>query len=198
MKNRLLKFDEFKNGNTLVEPKKHALAVKPADPVKREKTIDQVKKADLTPLDTNEPDYSKTVKVDEAKKVKFVLYTNPGNSTSAGYVAIGTEDVREVLSDAKRYSDSYKILYQGSGTQADLVKAKNMFSDYSFSNKSIDESTAALAIQVEVDKINIELKKLDPKAADYDTKKLDLDTKLLAMSKQLDAQKVTDAAPKAV
>jgi hypothetical protein len=82
------------------------------------------------------------VKVDEAKKVKFVLYTNPGNLTSAGYVAIGTEDVREVLSDAKRYSDSYKILYQGSGTQADLVKAKNMFSDYSFGNKSIDESTA--------------------------------------------------------
>ena len=62
MKNRLLKFDEFKNGNTLVEPKKHALAVKLADPVKKEKTIDQVKKADLTPLDTNEPDYSKTVK----------------------------------------------------------------------------------------------------------------------------------------
>jgi hypothetical protein len=198
MKNRLLKFDEFKNGNTLVEPKKHALAVKPADPVKREKTIDQVKKADLTPLDTNEPDYSKTVKVDEAKKVKFVLYTNPGNSTSAGYVAIGTEDVREVLSDAKRYSDSYKILYQGSGTQADLVKAKNMFSDYSFGNKSIDESildAEAIAIQVEADKINIELKKLDPKAADYDTKKLDLDTKLLAIATK---QKVTAAAPKAV
>lgn len=124
MKNRLLKFDEFKNGNTLVEPKKHALAVKPADPVKKEKTIDQVKKADLTPLDTNEPDYSKTVKV--------------------------------------------------------------------------DESTAALAIQNEFDKINLELKKLDPKAADYDTKKLDLGTKLLALSKQLDIQKVTDAAQKAV
>jgi len=77
----------------------------------------------------------------EAKKVKFVLYTNPGNSTSAGYVAIGAEDVREVLSDAKRYSDSYKILYQGSGTQADLVKAKNMFSDYRFGDKSIDENT---------------------------------------------------------
>jgi hypothetical protein len=124
MKNRLLKFDEFKNGNTLVEPKKHALAVKPADPVKKEKTIDQVKKADLTPLDTNEPDYSKTVKV--------------------------------------------------------------------------DESTASLTIQVEIDKLNAELKKLDPKAVDYDSKKLDLDTKLLAFSKQMDAQKVTDAAPKAV
>jgi hypothetical protein len=74
------------------------------------------------------------------KKVKFVLYTNPGNSTSAGYVAIGSEDVREVLSDAKRYSDSYKILYQGSGTQADLLKAKQMFSDYRFGNESIDEN----------------------------------------------------------
>ena len=124
MKNRLLKFDEFKNGNTLVEPKKHALAVKPADPVKKEKTIDQVKKADLTPLDTNEPDYSKTVKV--------------------------------------------------------------------------DESTASQNIQVEIDKINVELKKLDPKAVDYDSKKLDLDTKLLAFLKQMDVQKVTDAAPKAV
>jgi hypothetical protein len=75
----------------------------------------------------------------EAKKVKFVLYTNPGNSTNAGYVAIGNEDVREVLRDAKKYSDSYKILYQGSGTQDDLVKAKQMFSNYRFGNESIDE-----------------------------------------------------------
>lgn len=119
MKNRLLKFDEFKKGNNLVEPKKHALAVKPADPVKKEKTIDQVKRADLTPLDTTEPDYSKTVKV--------------------------------------------------------------------------DESTASLAIQVEIDKINAELKKLDPKAVDYDQKKLELDTKKLELSKNMDAQVAKDA-----
>ena len=77
--------------------------------------------------------------LNEAKKQKFVLYTNPNNSTDRGYVVIGAADVREILSDAKKYSDSYKILYQGSGTQADLVKAKNMFSDYSFGEESIDE-----------------------------------------------------------
>ena len=78
--------------------------------------------------------------INEAKKQKFVLYTNPGNSTSAGYIAIGAADVREVLSDAKNYSDSCKILYQGTGTQDDLVKAKNMFSDYRFGDESIDEA----------------------------------------------------------
>ena len=77
--------------------------------------------------------------LNEGKKQKFLLYTNPGNSTDRGYVAIGA-DVREVLSDAKKYSDSYKILYQGSGTQADLLKAKQMFSDYRFGNESMDES----------------------------------------------------------
>jgi hypothetical protein len=79
--------------------------------------------------------------LNEAKKQKFVLYTNPNNSTDRGYVVIGAADVREILSDAKKYSDSYKILYQGMGTQADLVKAKQMFGDYRFGEESIDENT---------------------------------------------------------
>jgi uncharacterized protein (DUF302 family) len=78
--------------------------------------------------------------LNEAKKQKFVLYTNPNNSTDRGYVVIGAAEVREVLSDAKKYSDSYKILYQGTGTQADLVKAKQMFGDYRFGEESIDEA----------------------------------------------------------
>ena len=78
--------------------------------------------------------------LNEGKKQKFLLYTNPNNSTNRAYVAIGAADVREVLSDAKRYSDSYRILYQGNGTQDDLVKAKRMFTDYQFGNESIDES----------------------------------------------------------
>ena len=76
----------------------------------------------------------------EAKKEKFILYTNPGNSTNAAYVAIGAADVKNVLSSAKRYSDSYRILYQGKGTQDDLVKAKQMFSNYRFGNESINEA----------------------------------------------------------
>lgn len=78
--------------------------------------------------------------LNEGKKEKFLLYTNPGNSTDRAYVVIGAADVREVLSDSKRYRDSYQILFQGSGTQDDLVKAKNMFSTYRFGDESIDES----------------------------------------------------------
>ena len=78
--------------------------------------------------------------LNEGKKEKFLLYTNPGNSTDRAYVVIGAADVREVLSDSKRYRDSYQILFQGSGTQDDLIKAKNMFSNYRFGDESIDES----------------------------------------------------------
>jgi hypothetical protein len=78
--------------------------------------------------------------LNEGKKEKFLLYTNPGNATDRAYVVIGAADVREVLSDSKRYRDSYLILFQGSGTQDDLIKAKNMFSNYRFGDESIDES----------------------------------------------------------
>jgi len=81
-----------------------------------------------------------TENLNEAGKEKFLLYTNPGNSTNRAYVAIGSSDVREVLSDAKKYRDSYRILFQGSGTQDDLVKAKRMFSDYRFGDETIGES----------------------------------------------------------
>jgi hypothetical protein len=105
----------------------------------------------------------------EAKKVKFVLYTNPGNSTNAGYVAIGNEDVREVLRDAKKYSDSYKILYQGSGTQDDLVKAKQMFSDYRFGNESIDEKISETLAKKLKENNGADLKKGD--TVEYEGKK---------------------------
>ena len=78
--------------------------------------------------------------VNEAKRSKFLLYTNPGNSTNSAYIAIGAEDVREVQRDARTYRDSYKILYQGTGTQEDLEKATKRFSNYSFGKASIDES----------------------------------------------------------
>jgi hypothetical protein len=71
------------------------------------------------------------------KKQKFILYTNPNNVTNKGYVVIGTEDVKKVLRGAKSYPGSYILLYQGKGTQDDLVKAKQMFSNYSFNNESI-------------------------------------------------------------
>ena len=73
------------------------------------------------------------------KKQKFILYTNPNNNvTNRGYVVIGTKHVKEVLKDAKSYPGSYILLYQGKGTQNDLVKAKKMFSYYSFNKFSIN------------------------------------------------------------
>lgn len=61
MSNNILNFDDFKKGAKLAEPKT-ALAVKKADPVKKEKFIDQVKTVQLsTDLETNDPDYTKTV-----------------------------------------------------------------------------------------------------------------------------------------
>lgn len=68
------------------------------------------------------------------RKQKFVLYTNPNNSTNAAYVAWGPE-VRDVLKDARQYPGSYKILYQGSGTSEDAAKiANSMFRGYRFNN----------------------------------------------------------------
>ena len=78
--------------------------------------------------------------LNEAGKEKFLLYTNPGNSTNRAYVAIGSSDVKEVLSDSRKYRDSYLILHQGSGTQDDLIKAKRMFSNYRFGDETIGES----------------------------------------------------------
>jgi hypothetical protein len=61
MSNKILNFDEFAKGAKMSDPKT-ALSVKSAEPIKKEKTIDQVKKAGLTHPKITEPDYTKTVK----------------------------------------------------------------------------------------------------------------------------------------
>jgi hypothetical protein len=61
MSNKLLNFDSFVKGPKLGEPKT-ALDVKAAAPAKKEKSIDQVKRASLsTGIKAAEPDYTKTV-----------------------------------------------------------------------------------------------------------------------------------------
>lgn len=62
MSNKILTFDAFMKDPKLEDPKT-ALGAKAASPTKKEKSIDQVKRASLsTSLKTNEPDYTKTVK----------------------------------------------------------------------------------------------------------------------------------------
>ena len=62
MSNKILKFADFKNGNPLQEPKKHALTTKGEPNPKKEKSIDQVKKSNLGKLTVTQPRYSKTKK----------------------------------------------------------------------------------------------------------------------------------------
>ena len=62
MSNKILKFADFKNGNPLQEPKKHALTTKGEPKPKKEKSFDQVKRSKLGRLTVTQPAYSKTVK----------------------------------------------------------------------------------------------------------------------------------------
>jgi hypothetical protein len=61
MSNKLLNFKEFTTGGKLSDPQT-ATKVDAVDSVKKEKSIDQVKRADLTHPKITLPDYSKTVK----------------------------------------------------------------------------------------------------------------------------------------
>ncbi len=61
MSNKILNFDEFEKSAKLADPKT-ATSVKKPEALKKEKTIDQVKKVNLsTDLKATEPDYTKTV-----------------------------------------------------------------------------------------------------------------------------------------
>ena len=66
MSNKILKFADFKNGNPLQEPKKHALTTKGEPKPKKEKSFDQVKRSNLGQLTVTQPTYSKTQKIDES------------------------------------------------------------------------------------------------------------------------------------
>jgi hypothetical protein len=61
MSNKILNFNDFKTGGKLSDPKT-ATSVKAAEPVKKEKSIDQVKRADLTHPKITLPDYTKVSK----------------------------------------------------------------------------------------------------------------------------------------
>ena len=66
MSNKILKFADFKNGNPLQDPKKHALTTKGEPKPKKEKSFDQVKRSNLGQLTVTQPAYSKTQKIDES------------------------------------------------------------------------------------------------------------------------------------
>lgn len=63
MTDKIMSFDQFSKSDILEDPKT-ALTGNNVDPGKKEKFVDQVKKADLTQLETNEPDYAKVNEAD--------------------------------------------------------------------------------------------------------------------------------------
>lgn len=75
--------------------------------------------------------------IESKLKAKFVLYTNPNNITNNAYIVVGNDEVRDVLQSSKKYPDSYTIIYQGKGTNSDLLKIKSMYSNYNFNDITI-------------------------------------------------------------
>jgi len=65
-------------------------------------------------------------------KTKFLLYTNPNNATNKAYTAIGAQEVKEILVVAKEYPGSYRILFEGKGTEEDVIAKQLIFSNYRF------------------------------------------------------------------
>ena len=65
MRNKLLKFADFKGGTDAQDPKKQIKSAGGSPKKEKEKAFDQVKRSKLAQLDKTEPDYSKTKKVNE-------------------------------------------------------------------------------------------------------------------------------------
>ena len=119
MSNKILKFADFKNGNPLQEPKKHALTTKGEPKPKKEKSLDQVKRSKLGQLTVTQPAYSKTVKdpimegmvEDEvAELAKFKLELAELNKLNSTDIATLTKiaDLTQKIADLTKKIDAPK------------------------------------------------------------------------------------------
>ena len=119
MSNKILKFADFKNGNPLQDPKKHALTTKGEPKPKKEKSFDQVKRSNLGQLTVTQPAYSKTVKdpimegmvEDEvAELAKFKLELAELNKSNPTDIATLTKiaDLTQKIADLTKKIDAPK------------------------------------------------------------------------------------------
>jgi hypothetical protein len=117
MSNKILNFKDFKTGGKLSDPKT-ATSVKAADPVKKEKSIDQVKRADLTHPKITVPDYSKTVKTpvmegvieDNTVKIDDLrIQLNNLNQADAGYLQKKKDLDTQIATLTKAMEDARKL-----------------------------------------------------------------------------------------
>ena len=119
MSNKILKFADFKNGNPLQDPKKHALTTKGEPKPKKEKSLDQVKRSKLGQLTVTQPAYSKTVKDpimegmvedDSATLAKFKLELAELNKSNPTDIATLTKiaDLTQKIADLTKKIDAPK------------------------------------------------------------------------------------------
>ncbi|CAB4218916.1 hypothetical protein UFOVP1604_54 [uncultured Caudovirales phage] len=117
MSNKILNFKDFKTGGKLSDPKT-ATSVKAAESVKKEKSIDQVKRADLTHPKITVPDYSKTVKnpvmegVVEDNHVKIddlKIQLSKLSQTDAGYLQKKRDIDAQIATLTKAIEDATKL-----------------------------------------------------------------------------------------
>ena len=119
MSNKILKFADFKNGNPLQEPKKHALTTKGEPKPKKEKSLDQIKRSKLGQLTVTQPAYSKTVKDpimegmvedDSATLAKFKLELAELNKSNPTDIATLTKiaDLTQKIADLTKKIDAPK------------------------------------------------------------------------------------------
>jgi hypothetical protein len=110
-KNKIMDFTAFSKENSLQEPKT-ALKGDNVDPGKKESFVDQVKYADLTQLNVNQPDYSKTQKIDE-------------NEQAAALVSDITAIERQILDLQTRLQSQKEALQQIVNTTTTTTAAVN-------------------------------------------------------------------------
>ena len=117
MSNKILNFKDFKTGGKLSDPKT-ATGVKAAESVKKEKSIDQVKRANLTHPKITLPDYSKTVKnpimegtiEDNTVKIDDLkIQLKNLNQTDAGYLQKKKDLDTQIATLTKASEDAAKV-----------------------------------------------------------------------------------------
>jgi U3 small nucleolar ribonucleoprotein component len=118
MKNRILKFDDFKKGTPEQKPAQQVKVAGGMPKTTKEKPFDQVKRAKLAHLDKSEPDYSKVRKLDESS----------------------ADDIAKVDS---QMADLDKQIAQIQSKKADLIKQKAI---YTASAATADSTTTTTTL----------------------------------------------------
>jgi hypothetical protein len=118
MRNKLLKFADFKGGTDAQDPKKQINSAGGSPKKEKEKPFDQVKMAKLAQLDKTEPDYSKTKKMNEDAKALI--------NDIAALKKKKTDVIAQIDSEiVKKEGDLQSLAIQASATTTTTISPAN-------------------------------------------------------------------------